>query len=170
MADNEIQKIVEQFKMVHHPESGYFKEVWRGERQVTFTQETTHDGKRDVGSSIYSLLINPNFISWHQVRSDEIYNWHAGGTLKVHLIDKDGNHTCTMLGDGVKNPECVYQSIIPHDTWYSAELTEGSKYVLFGAVVFPGWELKDWTEGNKEELIAKFPQHKDLFTRLTKPK
>lgn len=41
MADNEIQKIVEQFKMVHHPETGYFKEVWRGERQVTFTQETT---------------------------------------------------------------------------------------------------------------------------------
>ncbi|CAG2256075.1 unnamed protein product [Mytilus edulis] len=70
-------------QMVHHPETGYFKEVWRGERHVTFTQETTHDGKRDVGSSIYSLLINPNFISWHQVRSDEIYNWHAGGTLKI---------------------------------------------------------------------------------------
>jgi hypothetical protein len=31
-----------------------------------------------------------------------------------------------------------------------------------------GWELKDWTEGSRKKLIAQFPQHKDIFIRLTK--
>jgi predicted cupin superfamily sugar epimerase len=52
---------------------------------------------------------------------------------KVHLLDNEGNYTCTLLGDGVKNPQCVYQTVIPHDTWYAAEIIEGVKYVFFGA-------------------------------------
>jgi predicted cupin superfamily sugar epimerase len=32
----------------------------------------------------------------------------------------------------------VYQTVIPHDTWYAAEIIEGAKYVFFGAAVFPG--------------------------------
>ena len=56
----------------------------------------------------------------------------------MHLLDKDGNHTYTLLGDGVKNTKCVYQAIIPHDTWYAAEILDDAKYVFFGAAVFPG--------------------------------
>ena len=168
MVDAEIERIVDQFELESHMESGYFKPIWRGDRKISFTKKTPHDGERDVGTSIYSLLVNPNFISWHQVKSDEIYYWHAGGTLKVHLLDNEGNYTCTLLGDGVKNPQCVYQTVIPHDTWYAAEIIEGVKYVFFGAAVFPGWELRDWTEGSREKLIAQFPQHKGIFIRLTK--
>ena len=37
-------------------------------------------------------------------------------------------------------------------------------------IFFVGWELKDWTEGDREKLIAEFPHHKELFVRLTKHK
>ena len=54
------------------------------------------------------------------------------------MLRDDGAHICHVLGDVVKYADCVGQVVVPHDTWYSAELMEGEEYALYSAVVMPG--------------------------------
>ena len=54
------------------------------------------------------------------------------------MIKDDGTHTCHVLGDVMKHAECVAQIVVPHDTWYSAELYPDAKFSLYSAVVMPG--------------------------------
>ncbi|KAK3088636.1 hypothetical protein FSP39_021640 [Pinctada imbricata] len=167
-ADGEIERLVRQLNLQQHPEGGFFCELFRGDRQMTFTTKTKHDGPRDVGTCIHYLLKAPNFTSWHQVLSDELFLWHAGGPCKLYLLDNEGNLTHKILGDALKDADHVYQVLVPHDTWYAAELLDDVKYVLFSAVVIPGFEFKDWIQGEREKLLEQFPQHKDVITKLTK--
>ncbi|KAL4219049.1 hypothetical protein ACF0H5_021632 [Mactra antiquata] len=166
--DSEITRIKKQLELVPHP-SGYgaFKEKWKGDRQVTFTSKTSHSGPRASGTSIYFLLTAPNSVYWHKHLSDEGFYWHAGGKVKIHMIDEDGKHTSYILGDVVSNTDCIAQIVVPHDTWYAAELLPQSSYSLYSAVVMPGFEFEDWIEGKREDLLKQFPQHTDLITKLT---
>ncbi|ESP00913.1 hypothetical protein LOTGIDRAFT_205189 [Lottia gigantea] len=163
--DREVFKKI--LNLEPHPEGNLFAIKWIGDRKVNFVEKTQHDGPRNVGSSINTLLTTPDFISWHRVLSDEIYFWHSGGVMKVHFIGKDGRHEFQILGDVLKNNAAQYQVVIPHDVWYAAEVIEG-EHVLFSAVVMPGFEFKDWIAGDRGAMIAEFPQHRDLITRLTK--
>ncbi|XP_064613467.1 uncharacterized protein LOC135477227 [Liolophura sinensis] len=166
-AKDEIDRLKNLLGLQPHPAGfGSFVENWRAERQVTFVHPTSHDGPRSSSSSIYFMLEGTNFISFHLLLSDEFFYWHAGGKVKIHLIDKDGNHSSHLLGDTLKNPECRYYVAVPHDTWYAAEIIENAPYVLYSAVVAPGWELRDWTEGKKDELSKQYPQHKEKFEKL----
>ena len=40
MVDAEIERIVDQFELESHMESGYFKPIWRGDRKISFTKKT----------------------------------------------------------------------------------------------------------------------------------
>ncbi|KAK6194838.1 hypothetical protein SNE40_000380 [Patella caerulea] len=167
MSAEQMEKLKKILQLEQHPEGNQFRQVWRGDREMNFVNKTLHDGPRSVGSSIHTLLTSPDFVSWHRVLSDEIYFWHAGGVMKVHLLDDKGNHSHVLLGDVLKNDSYVYQVLIPHDMWYAAEIVEGD-YLLFSAVVIPGFEFRDWTAAKREEMIKEYPQHTDLITRLTK--
>ena len=47
------------------------------------------------------------------------------------MIHKDGSYERQRLGDLTKdnNSDCICQIVIPHDTWYSAELEIGGLIV-----------------------------------------
>lgn len=169
MAGNDvIEKLKAQLKLVPHPTGyGAFKEIWKGDRQVTFTNQTSHSGPRASGTSIYFLLAAPNSVQWHKHLSDEGFYWHAGDKVQIHMIHQDGTYSCHVLGDVVKHSDCVAQVVVPHDTWYASELTPNAEYCLYSAVVMPGFEFEDWTEGKREELLKEYPQHEKLILRLT---
>ena len=59
------------------------------------------------------------------------------------MIHKDGSYERQRLGDLTKDNkfDCICQIVIPHDTWYSAELEIGAPYCLFSAVLMPGTSL-----------------------------
>ena len=60
-------------------------------------------------------------------------------------MDKEGNLTHKILGDALKDKDFVYEVLVPHDTWYAAELMDDVSYVLFSAVVIPGgWKNSFW--------------------------
>jgi len=54
------------------------------------------------------------------------------------MISSTGVLTCVTLGDVTRHEECAAQVVVPHDTWYSAELVEDAEYALYSAVVMPG--------------------------------
>ncbi|WAR31458.1 hypothetical protein MAR_034000 [Mya arenaria] len=164
----EIERIKKQLDLGPHP-SGYgaFREMFKGDRQVIFTAKTSHSGSRSTGTSIYFLLQRPNSVQWHKHLSDEGFYWHAGGKVIIHLLSDSGELTTTTLGDVTRNEDCACQAVVPHDTWYSAELAPDAQYSLYSAVVIPGFEYEDWIQGKREEMVKQFPQHEELITRLT---
>lgn len=54
------------------------------------------------------------------------------------MLKDSGELTSVTLGDVVSNKDCVGQVVVPHDTWYSAELVQDAEYSLYSAVVMPG--------------------------------
>lgn len=167
-ADKEIDHLVRSLELIPHLEGGFFGEQYRTDRQVTFIQPNKFDGPRDGGSCIYYLLKSGKYVSFHLPLFDEIFLWHAGGPAKIYTIDSEGKLTQSILGDTLKNGDYRYQVTVRHDTWYAVEPMEQTQYVLFGAVVIPGWALQDWTQGKRADLLEKFPQHGELIQRLCK--
>ncbi|KAL3870573.1 hypothetical protein ACJMK2_038624 [Sinanodonta woodiana] len=168
MAEHEIESLKKSLNLQPHPEGGAFIELWKGDRNVKFLGDTKHDGARATGTSIHYLLVSPSFVSWHRHLSDEIFFWHAGGPLRINMIQKDGSLVSHTLGNVLLDPSCVYQVIVPHDTWYSAELVDMKPYCLYSAVVMPGFEYQDWFPADRIKLTAEFPQHEEIISRLAK--
>ena len=46
-------------------------------------------------------------------------------------------------------------------------LKEGGEFAFMGCTVSPGFEPQDYQQGQREELIKRYPQQKDLITKLT---
>ncbi|KAJ8300371.1 hypothetical protein KUTeg_021890 [Tegillarca granosa] len=132
----EAEELIEQYQLISHPEGGYFKILWESDIQANVTDKG-YSGPRVAGSSIYYLINKPAILKWHRLISPEFYFWHAGGTLKLHFIDKDGKYFVTLMGDAVKNKSCLYQVIIEANTWIAGEVMEDGDYTFFSNVVVP---------------------------------
>lgn len=54
--------------------------------------------------------------------------------------------------------------------WFGAKLRSDKKgnYAVLGATVSPGFDVSDYEEGSRKELIAEFGQHKKIIKLLTK--
>ena len=73
-----VNNWVKQLELTPHPEGGYYKEIIKGE-----WDETT---SRASYSSIYFLLTHDNISHFHRIDVDEIWYYHAGDSLTVHMI------------------------------------------------------------------------------------
>ncbi|XP_052252682.1 uncharacterized protein LOC127859364 isoform X2 [Dreissena polymorpha] len=167
-SEAEMERLKKQLGLVPHP-SGYgaFRKMFKGDREVVFTSPTSHDGPRSTATSIYFLLTQPHCVTWHEHLSDEGFYWHAGGKVKVRMLTDGGTLSSVTLGDVVRHEDCMGQSIVPHDTWYCAELQEGAAYALYSAVVTPGFEFRDWIAGERKAMLKAFPQHHDVIIQFT---
>ncbi|KAH3794147.1 uncharacterized protein LOC127836879 [Dreissena polymorpha] len=183
LPEAEMERLKKQLGLVPHP-SGYgaFREMFKGDREVVFTSLTSfvlytgepnnfsvpsHDGPRSTATSIYFLLTQPHCVTWHKHLSDEGFYWHAGGKVKVRMLTDGGKLSSVTLGDVVRHEDCMGQAIVPHETWYCAELQEGAAYALYSAVVTPGFEFRDWIAGEREAMLKAFPQHHDVIIQFT---
>ena len=52
--------------------------------------------------------------------------------------------------------------------WQGSCLEPGVDFVLLGATMAPGFNYADYESGRRDELIARYPSHTDLITRLTR--
>jgi predicted cupin superfamily sugar epimerase len=73
----------------------------------------------------------------HRVVSDELWFWHTGGELVLHVGDQ-----FVRLG-----PACP-QVLVPGGVWQAGELA-GAAPVLVGCVVTPGFDFADFTLGDR---------------------
>ena len=74
------------------------------------------------------------------------------------LLFPDGKWEDTIIGADLENGQRP-QSVIPAGTWQAAGLLDRSpeSWGLFGAAVFPGFEYKDFMEGEGSVLAKEFP-------------
>ncbi|MES2376230.1 MAG: cupin domain-containing protein [Bacteroidota bacterium] len=143
-----------------HPEGGYYKEVFRSVNGVTRVNET---GVKQACTSIYYLLEGKDFSGFHRLASDELWYFHKGAPLHIHVIDNDGAHTVIELSDSDTGN---LQTIIPPNTWFASEISSGSGFALVSCVVAPGFDFAEFEMAKKEELVAQYPEHTAVLERL----
>jgi uncharacterized protein len=103
------------------------------------------------------------FSAFHRLKSDEIWHHHQGSPISIEIIEPDGRHRELVIGAN----DC-WQAAVGAGVWFAARLRDPESYALVGADVAPGFDFADFEMGDRESLIAAFPQHQRLIERLTR--
>lgn len=99
----------------------------------------------------------------HRIASDEIWCWHRGGTITLHCISSDGTYTNVQLGSFEQ--QGVYATVVSAGSWFGARASDAD--VLVSAIVAPGFDFADFEMGNRQRLLAEYPQHTRLIEEFT---
>ena len=151
---------IDHLNLQPHPEGGYYKEIFRSQNEVVRTGAT---GLKQACTSIYYLLEGEDFSGFHRLASDELWYFHKGEPLHIHVIDNAGIHTTIELSDADTGS---LQAVIPPNTWFAAEIPSATGFALVSCAVAPGFDFAEFEMAKKHELLAQYPQHKDLLGRL----
>ncbi|OEO30302.1 purine nucleoside permease [Devosia insulae DS-56] len=146
-----------------HFEGGYFRETFRPTHREKLE---TARGRRGTMTSIYYMLTDDSPVDhFHTKHSDGIQFHHFGAPLTYHMIHPDGRYEAVVLGPDLAAGQ-VPSLAVAGGVWKAAELPAG-EYGLVSEVVAPGWEMEDMILVSRAELLARFPQHAQVITRLT---
>ena len=149
-------------------EGGYYASTFRSPDTIE-SPTRLGGGSRKVASTIYFMLYK-DFNTMHRMRTNEIWCYHGGATLTLYELKNDGTLITHKLGNVLEAKENQPQVVIEAFSWMAAELTNENDYVLVTCCVAPGWEPTDYEFANLNDMCAKYPEHKDLFTRLIRVK
>jgi predicted cupin superfamily sugar epimerase len=94
----------------------------------------------------------------HRLAWDEVWHWHAGGTLRLWWLENGGAASCELDAD---HP----QAVMPGGTWFGAE---SAGWTLAACTMAPGFDPADFALARRGELLASHPGAADLITRLTR--
>lgn len=150
-----------------HPEGGYFKEVYRSPATVPGEVLPGYDGPRNLGTSIYFLLQDDQFSALHRVKQDELWHFYAGSTLTVHVIDAAARYASIRMGSDPEAGECP-QALVPGGSLFGASMDGNRGYALVGCTCVPGFDFADFEMPSREDLLGRYPQHRELIHRLTR--
>ena len=166
MNQQDPQYYISKLGLEPHPEGGYFKRTFESQEQIT-DQELTVDfeGKRMLYTSIYFLLTSKDVSHFHRLQSDELWYYHAGSPLSVHMIDENGEYTEHKLGLHLENGE-VPQVLVPKNTIFGSSVKDRDTFSLVGCMVSPGFEYQDFELFTQEELLLKYPEHKEIIMKI----
>jgi hypothetical protein len=164
------EQIIQHFNLKPLPEEGgYYRELYRSEEIIDKSAlPERYDSSRCFGTSILFLLKKGVFSALHRLKSDEVYHFHSGDPVKILLLSPNGDSRVAILGNDItKNHQP--QLVIPKGTWQGCCLkNEDSEFALMGCTVSPGFEFEDFEVAERKMLIARYPQQKELITKLTR--
>lgn len=158
------KNLIELLNLQPHPEGGFYRQVYKAEEQIE-SLPSRFDGARAFSTAIYFMLTKETFSAFHIINQDELWHHYEGGTLKIHIIDQDGNYSFKLLGKNLAEGQ-EPMVVVPKETYFAAEVIEGD-FVLSGCTVAPGFEFKDFQMPTRGELVKQFPDHETIITRLT---
>ena len=151
---------IDHLQLQPHPEGGYYNEVFRSQQGVIRAGSNTI---KQACTSIYYLLEGTDFSGFHRLASDEIWYFHKGSPLHIHVIDENGDHITHELSDNASGNLSV---VIPPNTWFASEIPSRSGFALVSCAVAPGFDFNEFEMAKKQALILLYPQHTKLLNRL----
>lgn len=163
-----VKFYINKLELQKHPEGGYYKEVYRS-NEIILKENLPgrYGGDRNYLTSIYFLLVEENVSLFHKIKSDEIWHFYDGSTIKIYILKNDGVLSVKLLGRNLESGESL-QVIIKKNTWFCAEVVNKKSFGLVGCTVAPGFDFNDFKLAERDELIKNFPNHKELIKRFTK--
>jgi predicted cupin superfamily sugar epimerase len=158
---------IEHLNLEPHPEGGWYRQTYRAPLMIPHSALPSHGGDRAASTAIYFLLAADQFSAFHRLRSDEVWHFYAGSGLIVHVIAPDGDYQQLLLGSNPANGE-QFQAIVPAGCWFGSSPRHPDTYALVGCTVAPGFDFADFEIAKRDELIAQYPQHRNIIQRLTR--
>lgn len=159
---------IDKLNLIPHPEGGYYRETYRSELSIAREAlPQQFPGPRLVSTAIYFLVEGNNFSAFHRLRSDELWHFHAGGPITVHVIEPDGAYSEIQLGSDPEAGE-VFQAAVKAGRWFASRVRNPRSFGLAGCTVAPGFDFADFELGKRSELAGLYPQHRNLIEALTR--
>ncbi|MED4071048.1 cupin domain-containing protein [Priestia endophytica] len=166
MKKNNAQYWVSKLGLLPHPEGGYYKRIFESEERTSAQELTVNfDGTRKLYTSIYFLLTSNDVSHFHRLKSDELWYYHAGSSLTIHIIHESGEYEEIKLGMDLDNGE-VPQALVPKNSIFGSSVMEEDTCSLVGCMVSPGFEFQDFELFTQADLLSKYPQYKDIIMKV----
>jgi hypothetical protein len=168
MSNLTVTQWVEYLGLEPHPEGGYFRETYRAAGSIpnSALPGNFRGGDRNYSTAIYFLLQSGQISALHRIQSDEVWHFYTGSGLTVVVISEDGSRQDLQLGSDLTQGQ-QFQAWVPAGVWFGAFLTVLDSYALVGCTVAPGFDFRDFDMGQRDQLLAAFPQHQDIILHLT---
>ena len=158
MIEDKDQQVVDHYQLSPHPEGGWFRRTFSSSNKVLLDR-----GERLCGTSIYYFLKNGEKSCLHSLKSDEIWYFHFGSPVRMHLFS-GSDYYSIVLGQNWKIGESV-QFEVCAGVIFGAELLE-ERGALMSCSVCPGFDDDDFHWALAENLTLKFPRQSQLISRL----
>ncbi len=129
----DADSVINTFGMIPHPEGGWYAEMFRSEAAA---------GERPAVSAIYFLLREGERSHWHAVDATEIWLWHAGSPIRLHLNREGADQESVVLGMDLAGGQRP-QAAVPEGVWQAAEST--GRWSLVSCVVAPAFHFSGFT-------------------------
>jgi uncharacterized protein len=150
-------------KLEPHPvEGGWYRRTYTSEVSVALLR-----GVRPYGTAIYYLLEEGTFSEMHMVASDEIFHFYLGDPVEMLQLgptSANGGRILTLGSDIAAGQQI--QTLAPAGVWQGSRLRPGGAFALMGATVAPGFDFADYEAGDRDALMASFPDFAERINRL----
>lgn len=150
-----VSKWIDQLQLKPHPEGGYYREIITG---------SSYEDVRAPYSSIYFLLSQDNISHFHRIDADEIWYFHEGDTLLIHMISPNGNYECVRLGKNIAEGD-VLQYVVPKGTIFASSIANEEGYALVGCMCQPAFDFNHFELFTQAELKQLYPHLNNVIER-----
>jgi hypothetical protein len=152
------RQVIDHFGMQPLPrEGGWYVETYRtAEKIARAGLDIRYAGDRCHSTAILYLLTADTCSKMHRVKSDEIFHYHLGDSVKMLWLCPDGSSRDIIIGPDILTGQQV-QVVVPHNVWQGARLINGGAWCLMSCTVAPGFEFDDYEHGDYEKLIHRWP-------------
>lgn len=153
---------IDHYEMEGHEEGGFFYQVLKSDQRIQLEGQP----ERALYTSIYFLLTSSHPSRFHRLTADEVWYYHYGSPLTVHMITADGQYETITLGTDVEKGQ-VLQAVVPKGTIFGSTVEDTDSYSLVSCMVSPGFEYDDFELFKRSELLAQYPEYTEIIHRLT---
>ena len=156
------QNMITQLDLQPHPEGGYY-------RQTYASTALMPDG-RAAATAILFLLTHDDPSNFHRFDAEEMWHFYAGDALTVHVIDEVGAYSTLSIGPDFEAGQ-VFQAVVKPNVWFGSSVDAASDakgWSLVGCTVTPGFSFDGFELADRATMLAAFPDHADIITRLTR--
>lgn len=144
------QRVAEVLRLAPHPEEG-------GQFAETFRDQAS--------TAIYYLLSRGEISPMHRLGTRaEVFHHYAGAPMQMLHLHPDGSHDEPVLGPDLAAGQRP-QIVIPAGVWQGASPL--GDWSLVGCTVAPPFEFADFAHGDRDELIAGWPDTEARIRDLT---
>lgn len=165
MSQKNAQDYITKLGLLPHPEGGFYKSTFTSEAVIANKEYIGDDKERKLYTSIYFLLRSEDISHLHRLKSDELWYYHGGSPLTVHMIHENGEYEAVKLGLNLDEGE-VPQILVRRNTIFGSSVQEENTFSLVGCMVAPGFEFADFELFKQDELLLKYPQHEEIILKM----
>jgi uncharacterized protein len=161
-----INRLIKHLDLQPHPEGGLYRQTYRAGERVLRSGTDHGRVERHASTAIYYMLRDSDCSAWHRIDADELWHFHLGDPLFIHVLNPHGELITHVLSNPLEQPDGAFQLLVPAGHWFAAERTGPRGFSLVGCTVAPGFEFETFELADVAELLQHYPKHQAVLQRL----